>query len=116
MPEEPVEILVLMAERGEIDPWNIDIVEVTDRFLAELDRHRDLDLRVSGRTLFYSSVLLRMKSEYLDPLQENEDVQETSDEVLYTENVDPFFEDTISARALGPVELLEREIVRRIKH
>lgn len=116
MPEEPVEILVLMAERGEIDPWNIDIVEVTDRFLAELDRHRDLDLRVSGRTLFYSSVLLRMKSEYLDPLQENEDVQETSDEVLYTENVDPFFEDTISARSLDPVELLEREIVRRIKH
>ena len=38
MSEEPVEILVQMAERGEIDPWNIDIVEVTDRFLSELER------------------------------------------------------------------------------
>lgn len=73
MSEEPVEILVQMAERGEIDPWNIDIVEVTDRFLAELERHCELDLRVSGRTLFYSSVLLRMKSEYLDTPQESED-------------------------------------------
>ncbi len=35
--EDPVEILVGMAERGEIDPWNINIMEVTDRFLEELD-------------------------------------------------------------------------------
>ncbi|MDD4127309.1 MAG: segregation/condensation protein A, partial [Methanomicrobium sp.] len=66
MDEEPVEILVRLAESGEIDPWNIDIVEVTDRFLQELDRMQKLDLRVSGRTLFFASTLLRMKSEYLD--------------------------------------------------
>ncbi len=41
MAEEPVEILVQMAERGEIDPWNIDIVEVTDRFLSELERRKE---------------------------------------------------------------------------
>ncbi|WP_245619048.1 hypothetical protein [Methanogenium cariaci] len=53
MHEEPVEILVSMAESGgEIDPWNIDIVEVTDRFLGELERMKTLDLRISGRTLF----------------------------------------------------------------
>ena len=38
--EDPVEILVGLAERGEIDPWNIDIIEVTDRFLSELERCR----------------------------------------------------------------------------
>ena len=99
MSEESVEILVQMAERWEIDPWNIDIVEVTDRFLAELERRRELDLCISGRTLFYSSVLLRMKSEYLDVPQED----------------DPFSEDEVTARALGPIERLEREIDRRIK-
>ena len=68
MIEEPVAILVGMAERGEIDPWRIDIVEVTDRFLSELEHQKTLDLRVSGRTLFYAALLLRMKSEYLlDP-------------------------------------------------
>jgi segregation and condensation protein A len=72
MAEEPVEILVQMAERGEIDPWNIDIVEVTDRFLSELERRKELDLRVSGRTLFYAAILLRMKSEYLDQTGEAE--------------------------------------------
>jgi segregation and condensation protein A len=65
MHEEPVEILVQLAERGEIDPWIIDIVEVTDRFFAELERCRELDLRISGRTLFFAATLLRMKSAYL---------------------------------------------------
>jgi len=57
---EPVEVLVQLAEDGEIDPWDIDIVEVTDKFLARLD---EADLRASGRALFYASVLLRMKGD-----------------------------------------------------
>lgn len=57
---EPVEVLVGLAEDGEIEPWDIDIVEVTDAFLARLD---ETDLRTSGRALFYASVLLRMKSD-----------------------------------------------------
>ncbi len=116
MSEEPVEILVQMAERGEIDPWNIDIVEVTDRFLAELERRRELDLRVSGRTLFYSSVLLRMKSEYLDvPAESEDDDEEFVSDDPFGEGADPFSEDVVTARALGPIEMLEREIDRRIK-
>lgn len=112
--EEPVEILLQMAERGEIDPWNIDIVEVTDRFLAELDRRRELDLRISGRTLFFSSVLLRMKSEYL-VVPEVVDEGEFSEGDGFFGDADPFSEDAVTGRALGPIELLEREIDRRIK-
>ncbi|MCD5409873.1 MAG: segregation/condensation protein A [Methanocellales archaeon] len=63
--EEPVEILVGLAKSGEIDPWNIDIVDVTDRFLKKLEDRGQLDLWVSGRTLLYASILLRMKSEAL---------------------------------------------------
>ncbi len=31
---EPVELLVQLAEDGEIDPWDIDVVRVTDKFLS----------------------------------------------------------------------------------
>ena len=55
---EPVEILVQLAEEGAIEPWDIDIVRVTDAFLSKLD---EVDLRTTGRALFYASVLLRMK-------------------------------------------------------
>jgi segregation and condensation protein A len=57
---EPVEVLVQLANDGEIDPWDIDVVTVTDKFLSVLD---ESDLRTSGRALFYASVLIRMKSD-----------------------------------------------------
>ncbi|NYT05607.1 MAG: segregation/condensation protein A [Methanomicrobiales archaeon] len=114
MPEEPVEILVSMAERGEIDPWNIDIVEVTDRFLSELERLRELDLRISGRTLFFAATLLRMKSEYL--LEAELDAADTG----FSEDLDEFTDDFgIDGNfdfgdVAEPIERLEREIQRRI--
>ena len=57
---EPVEVLVQLADDGEIDPWDIDVVQVTDKFLDRIDGS---DLRSSGRALFYASVLIRMKSD-----------------------------------------------------
>lgn len=64
--EEPIEILVNLAKKGEIDPWNIDIVEVTDKFLKQLEDREKMDLRILGRTLLYAAILLRMKSNALE--------------------------------------------------
>ncbi|MCT8336733.1 segregation/condensation protein A [Methanoculleus sp. Afa-1] len=112
MDEEPVEILAGMAERGEVDPWNIDIVDVTDRFLAELDRRKELDLRISGRTLFYAACLLRLKSDYFDGWGEEED------EDSFDDDEDESFEDLgfdfESAGEVEPIGRLEREIQRRL--
>ncbi|MDK2974062.1 MAG: segregation and condensation protein [Methanofollis sp.] len=107
MHEEPVEILVQLAERGEIDPWNIDIVEVTDRFFAELERCRELDLRISGRTLFFAATLLRMKSTYLAAGVPDE----PADEEGVADEEDADFGTFDFAE---PIEQLEHEIQRRI--
>jgi segregation and condensation protein A len=113
--EDPVEILVGLAERGEIDPWNINIIEVTDRFLSELERCRQLNLQVSGRTLFYAATLLRMKSEHLellsDPAEEGLDDDEESYGEDYALALDS---ETDYHGRLGPIELLEHEIQRRL--
>ena len=114
MPEEPVEILVQMAERGEIDPWNIDIVEVTDRFLSELERRKELDLRISGRTLFYAALLLRMKSEILEQAEVVEDDEYCGEDDVGEEEFGPDAEFDQEGNALGPIERLEREIRRRL--
>lgn len=68
--EEPIEILVNLAKNGEIDPWNINIMELTDKFLKRVDELEKMDLRVSGRTLLYASILLRMKSNALVEVEE----------------------------------------------
>jgi segregation and condensation protein A len=107
--KDPVEILVGLAERGEIDPWNIDIIEVTDRFLSELERCRQLNLQISGRTLFYAATLLRMKSEQLDVASDDEEGDGEGEDYALAE--DPDFADE---SRLGPIERLEREIQRRL--
>jgi segregation and condensation protein A len=67
---EPVEVLVQLADDGEIDPWDIDVVTVTDKFLDAIE---GTDLRTSGRALFYASVLIRMKSDAMLGTDEPED-------------------------------------------
>ncbi|MDO9034331.1 MAG: segregation/condensation protein A [Methanoregula sp.] len=113
--EDPIEILVGLAERGEIDPWNINIIEVTDRFLSELERRRELNLKLSGRTLFYAATLLRMKSEQLEILACPEGVEGEDDGDLPCEDYDGFPDGEIEYTGrLGIIERLEHEIQRRL--
>jgi segregation and condensation protein A len=71
---EPLGILVELAQAGKINPWDIDIVEVTDSFLQRVEELEKMDLRISSRTLLYSAILLRMKSsEILDVGEEEVD-------------------------------------------
>ena len=76
---EPVEVLVQLARDGEIDPWGIDIVDVTDKFLDRLD---EADLRTSGRALFYASVLLRLKGDAMLADDEEEEEPEPWERAL----------------------------------
>ena len=66
----PVEMLVDLVISDEMDPWQIDIAEIASRFLEKVREMVDLNLRLSGKTLLASSVLLRMKSESLLPREE----------------------------------------------
>jgi segregation and condensation protein A len=101
---EPVELLVSAAKEGDIDPWDIDIVDVTDAFLSRLD---STDLRTSGRALFYASVLLRMKSDaLLSDGEEEEDDPEPWEVAM--EGGDPELPDH------DPMEALDAELDRRL--
>jgi segregation and condensation protein A len=101
---EPVEVLVTLADEGEIDPWDIDVVRVTDKFLHVLDEQ---DLRTSGRALFYASVLIRMKSEAMVRPDEQAEAPP-----------DPWEQAMAEDEALDepdPFASLEREMDRRLE-
>ncbi len=71
---EPLGILVELAKDGKIDPWDIDVVQLTDTFLNRIEELQKMDLRISSRTLLYSAILLRMKSSViLGPEEEAEE-------------------------------------------
>ena len=106
---EPVELLVQLAEEGEIDPWDIDIVDVTDAFLDRLD---DADLRTSGRALFYASVLLRMKSDALLGTDEPDEPEPEPWEARLEGSAPAMGGD--EANGFDPVSALEGELDRRL--
>ncbi|MFB6252642.1 MAG: segregation/condensation protein A [Halobellus sp.] len=110
---EPVELLVQLAEEGEIDPWDVDLVEATDAFLDRLD---ETDLRTSGRALFYAAVLLRMKSDALLEPDDEEDELEPWEEALERGGSGPIAggDDGAAAPGFDPVDALEAEIDRRL--
>ncbi|GGK74100.1 segregation and condensation protein A [Haloarcula sebkhae] len=101
---EPVEVLVQLADDGEIDPWDIDVVRVTDKFLQRID---DADLRTSGRALFYASVLIRMKSDAM--LGEGEDEEEPAEPWEQAMHEDAPIEEP------DPFAALESEMDRRLE-
>ena len=63
---EGIGILVDMAKSGKIDPWNIDIVDVTDKYLAHMVDMKSQNLRVTGRTFLFAAILLKLKSNVLE--------------------------------------------------
>ena len=69
----PVELLVDLVITEEMDPWDIDIAEIANKFLEEVRQMVRINLRLSGRTLLTSSILLRLKSESLVPKEEDGD-------------------------------------------
>jgi len=113
---EPVELLVQLAEDGEIDPWDIDVVRVTDKFLEAID---DVDLRTSGRALFYASVLLRMKSDELFAADDPDEEELPPWEAPFADDrpADAAHDDDGQDYPPGfdPVENLEDEMERRLE-
>ena len=63
---DTIEILVDMARSGKIDPWNIDIVDLYDKYMARLSELKIKDLISVGRALLFASILLRLKSNIIE--------------------------------------------------
>lgn len=78
-------ILVEMAKSGKIDPWNIDIVDVTEKYLQKMIEMKSLNLKVASRTLLFAAILCRMQSNVLAGLSLDE-FKDEEPEVIYDDD------------------------------
>lgn len=65
-------LLYELVKREEMNPWDIDISLLAKRYIDTIKKMKELDLRVSGKMLLASCILLRVKSNRLL----NEDLSE----------------------------------------
>ncbi|WP_457642589.1 segregation/condensation protein A [Persephonella sp.] len=70
--KHPFDIVLKLMINGEIDPWNVDIVDLADKYLAEIKKMHIPDLRLASKALAAAALLLKMKADALDLGKEEE--------------------------------------------
>ncbi|MCJ8282181.1 MAG: segregation/condensation protein A [Rivularia sp. ALOHA_DT_140] len=75
---ETITQLIYQAEQGEIDPWDVQVVEVIDRYIELMapekrKRGYETDLSQSGQAFLSASMLVLFKANTLMELQSAED-------------------------------------------
>lgn len=87
--KEAIAMLIDLAEQGEIDPWDVQVIDVVDRFLAKLFNDDRRDLYESGHALLYASMLILLKANSLTQSQmtfaEGEELESEDVEFLQSE-------------------------------
>ncbi len=113
-----IEILVNMAKQGKIDPWNVDIVEITDKYLAHLFQSKAQNLRLTGRTLLFAAILLKLKSNVLEGIDILDFEPQVQNELEY--NDDPLEygeeENVPASNVISIDEVLQRRTSVRLNH
>ncbi len=69
------EMLLDLVVKEHLDPWNIDLCEIADKFLERIKGAQTLDLHVPANLILAASILLRFKSDAIK-LEEEEQVVE----------------------------------------
>ncbi len=113
-----IAFLIDLAEKGEIDPWDVQVIEVIDRFLKTLHERPivkkpkeqgrssyESSLSESGQAFLYASMLVLLKADTLvrHELEQKEEVLEADD----------FFDEDLDFSADELPRNLEQHIHRR---
>jgi len=75
----PLELLLELIKKNEMDIYNIQISVITQQYLDSLAEMRQLDLEVAGEYLVLAATLLYIKSKMLLPQEEGEEEDEGQD-------------------------------------
>ena len=78
--EGPLDLLLHLIRKNEVDIANIPIAEITRQYLAYLELMKELNLDVAGDFLVMASTLLQIKSRLLLPLPAGEETEEGEEE------------------------------------
>lgn len=113
-----IEILVSLAKQGKIDPWNVDIVEVTDKYLMHLFQSKAQNLRLTGRTLLFAAILLKLKSNVLEGLDVLDFEPQHEDDLNYDDEMPLEYEEEYipTNNVISIDEVLQRRTSVRLNH
>ncbi len=109
--EGPLDLLLHLIHKNEVDIFDIPIATITDQYLEYLDMMKALNINVAGDFLVMASTLIHIKSRMLLP-----DSKEEQEEEIFNEITRPLLEYIRlreAAQDLSDRELLDRDVFAR---
>lgn len=89
----PLDLLLYLIRRAEVDVHDIPIAQITDQYLAFLRQASDVDIDVAGEFLVMAATLVEIKSRTLAPApREGETGGEGAPDSIELESADPRYE------------------------
>lgn len=111
--EGPLDLLLYLIKKNELDIYNIPIAEITDQYLKYVKFMKALNLDLAGEYLVLAATLLHIKSRLLLPLNEEEGEEEEDPRTELVEQLITYQAFREAAMALESRPRLEREIFTR---
>jgi segregation and condensation protein A len=109
--EGPLDLLLYLIRKNEVDIFDIPIALITDQYLAYLDLMKALNVSLAGDFLVMASTLLYIKSKMLLPRHEEDEEGDPRDEI--TRPLLEYLKLKEAAGELSLREMLDRDVFAR---
>lgn len=111
--EGPLDLLLHLIKKNELDVTNIPVATITEQYLAYLDLMRELNLDVASEYLVMAATLTLIKSRLLLPSPETEDDEETDPRADLVRQLLEYQRYREAAASLAERPLLRRDVFTR---
>lgn len=110
--EGPLDLLLHLIHKNEVDIFDIPIATITDQYLEYLDMMKALNINVAGDFLVMASTLIHIKSKMLLP-DSTEEEEEDDPRTELTRPLLEYMRLKGAAQELSARELLDRDVFSR---
>ncbi|MFH1664495.1 MAG: ScpA family protein [archaeon] len=104
-------ILLDLVNSEKMDPWDIDIIDLSEKYLKKINSIERTDLRVPANAILASAILLRAKSRLLKISSLEEEEKSTTDKII-----EEFIPELKDARTLREGKISLDELVDAIQN
>lgn len=109
--EGPLDLLLHLIHKNEVDIFDIPIASITDQYLEYLEVMKALNINVAGDFLVMASTLIHIKSKMLLPELKDEEEEDPREEI--TRPLLEYMRYKEAAEELSGREVLDRDVFAR---
>jgi len=107
-------LIYYIVEFENINPYDVDLVKLCDKFLEYINRAKELDFRIPAKVLYIAVFLLKLKVDLLFPKEQ--EVQEEIREILELPKIDlSNLEISLPAKRLPISQITLEELIESLR-